>query len=190
MTEDLKKNEYKIKQVECPECKFDQANLITHLMDIPYYEDYLMISIACNKCGYRTSDFLNLTHKGHLRFEYLVDSIEDQNTKIVRAREATVEIPELGVKLEPVGDATSWIRNIEGVLLDFQEKIELAVIQSGGDEEARLAGEKCRYLIDEMLMFNQPFTLVVDDPSGNSLIIPTQPAKLVRIEKDTESQEE
>ena len=45
-------NEYKTSILICPVCNHPEANMISHLLDIPYYDDFMMITINCPKCGF------------------------------------------------------------------------------------------------------------------------------------------
>ena len=165
--------DYQFKDIECPSCEDENAKLISHLMDIPYYDDFLMVNISCRVCGYKSSDFFNTRHKGYRRFVYSVISAEDDRTKVVKAKEATVSIPELGVTIEPLNDSTTWIRNIEGILDDIEKKLRI-VLQSDEDPPIIEATQKRIALLDEMRNYKTKFTLIVEDPSGNSVILPAR----------------
>ncbi len=172
-----KDNDYQIKDMDCPSCDNDEAKLISHHLDIPYYEDYVMLNINCASCGFRSSDFFNLSSKGPTHYEYLVDNSSDDVTKVVRAKEGLVEIPELGIKIEPINESVSWIRNVEGVLDDMRKKLVI-IINNPEDPMMRKLAEERLELLNNMIKYKTPFTLIVDDPSGNSLILPANKKKL------------
>jgi zinc finger protein len=169
--------EYQIREVRCPSCEAENAKFITHLLDIPYYEDFLMVNINCPECGYRSTDFMNTQSKGHTIYRYHVDLESDDETKVVRATESTVSIPELGIKIEPVGDGTSWIRNIEGILDDIKEKLYITLDQTDDMDTKRLVKQRIKTL-NRMSRYQMPFTIEVDDPNGNSIILPADRTKL------------
>ena len=177
MSEENTKGDYHIEKIICPSCQKEGANVITHILDIPYYEDFAMLNINCSSCGYRTSDFLNLKEKDHTLMSYRVENETDNRTKIVRSKEGIVSIPELGIRIEPTGDGTSWIRNIEGVLEDIKSKIIISLRYSETAEEKRTVKQRIKLL--KKLMKNEiSFTIQVEDPSGNSVILPENPEKL------------
>ncbi len=161
----------------CPSCGNEEAQLIQRLLQIPYYDDFHMISFFCKKCGLRKTDFANINSKGHTRYEYFVEDDVDFTTKVVRAETGIVEIPELGIKIEPGINPQTWIRNVEGILLDIQEKVGYAR-DMAESEEQRIAAEERLSLIDEALEGKLPITLIVDDETGNSIIIPARREKL------------
>jgi zinc finger protein len=178
MPESGSPHDYQIKTVDCPTCDNDDAKLVSHLLDIPFYKDFMMLNLNCRQCGYRSSDFYNLDSKGYTRYEYLVDSSTDDTTKIVRAKGGIVNIPELGIKIEPVNEPVSWIRNVEGVLRDMRKKLILLVNDPENATMKKHAIERLE-LLDEMLNYQIPFTLIVEDPDGNSLILPAVKDKLL-----------
>ncbi|MCE7737391.1 MAG: ZPR1 zinc finger domain-containing protein [Candidatus Heimdallarchaeota archaeon] len=174
---DRSQNPYEIQNIDCPSCQSDGANVVSHVMDIPYYDDFIMVGVSCSKCGFRSSDFYNMHSKGHTRFIYKVDDISDDSTKVVRSVEGTVSIPEIDVKIEPYGGGLSWIRNIEGVLQDIHQKL-LIVLR---DEEDRSSIDKIERRIEKLMQlmkYEISFTIIVDDPTGNSLILPADEKKL------------
>jgi zinc finger protein len=178
MSEDeLEPSEYQIREVICPSCEAENAKFITHLLDIPYYEDFLMVNINCPSCGYRSTDFMNTQSKGHTIYRYHVDRVTDDETKVVRATECTVSIPELGIKIEPIGDGSSWVRNIEGILDDIREKLYITLDQTDDAATKRLIKQRIKSL-NKMSRYQIPFTIEVDDPNGNSIILAADSNKL------------
>lgn len=162
---------YQIKSIDCPSCDNKQANLISHVLDIPHYHDFMMLNLNCSECGFRSSDYFNFSSKGHTKYEYHVESIEDDTTKIVRAKEGFVNVPELGIKIEPMNEPTTWIRNIEGVLIDMRKKLVIMLYNPESETLHKLVEERLA-LLDEMLVYKIPFTIIVEDITGNSIILP------------------
>ncbi|RMG26132.1 MAG: ZPR1 zinc finger domain-containing protein [Methanobacteriota archaeon] len=163
--------------MQCPACGNEDAKLIQRLLQIPYYDDFHMISFFCKKCGLRKTDFANINSKGHTRYEYFVENLEDFTTKVVRAENGVVTIPELGVKIEPARNPQTWIRNVEGILLDIKEKVGYARDMAETEDQRKAAIERLK-LIDEALEGKVPFTIIVEDVTGNSIIIPAKKEKL------------
>ncbi len=175
----MKNGDYVISQFTCPDCGNTDAKMISHLMDIPYYNDFMMLNFSCDKCGFRKNDFFNTHSKGHTIYRYVVDGEEDKTTKVVRAETGTVRIPEIGIAIEPVNTGHSWIRNVEGILRDMMEKLNITKRDLGEDPETLSKINKLEELINKALDYNMQFTIVVDDPMGNSLIIPAIKEKLI-----------
>ncbi len=163
-------------KIPCPVCGSDEAVLFEKNLNIPYYSDFFMTSIICKKCGLRSTDFRNLHSSDHTRWTYKVTSLDDFETKVVRASTGIVEIPEIGVKVEPQMMPETWIKNIEGLLLHFQEKI--AIFLQEDDDHIVKEAKKRISIIGDLLQGKGEFTIIVEDPNGNSLIIPYDDSKL------------
>jgi C4-type Zn-finger protein len=112
---------------------------------------------------------------------YPIESEKDGRTKVVRSREGIVIIPELAIRIEPTGDGTTWIRNIEGILEDIQQKLSISLAYSETEEERNTVKARIE-LVEQLKEYSQPFTIEVEDPSGNSIILPVDETKLQIIE--------
>ncbi|MFV2015351.1 MAG: ZPR1 zinc finger domain-containing protein [Candidatus Heimdallarchaeota archaeon] len=168
---------YEIQNIDCPTCPSEYATVISRILDIPHYDDFIMVSVNCRDCGYRSSDFYNMHSKGHTRFIYVVNDISDDTTKIVRSVEGTVSIPEINVKIEPYGGGSSWIRNIEGVLQDIHQKLLIMLREANDNSSIKTIRRRIEKLM-QLMNYEKSFTIIVDDPTGNSMILPADEAKL------------
>jgi zinc finger protein len=82
---------------------------------------------------------------------------------------ASIEIPELGVRIDPGPTCQGFVSNIEGVLDRIVHAIGSAIID--GDAEER---EMARLLLEKIARIKRgelPVTLILEDPSGNSAIV-------------------
>jgi len=152
----------------CPYCNTD-IEYIYHTENIPYFSDILIISAICSSCGYKYVNTQILTEKEPVRYEMIVKAGEDLSIRIIRSMSASLEVPELGVRIDPGPACEGFISNVEGVL-DRIEKIVKGALNWGNDEEQ----ENARLLIDriaEVKCGSFPITLILEDPSGNSAIV-------------------
>ncbi len=99
--------------------------------------------------------------------------------RVVKSARATVRIPELGIEVKPGPASEGYISNVEGVL----ERMEDAM--AGMKELLPKKDGKLRELVSKINWFRQGkggFTLVIEDPSGNSAIVSkkTKEEKLTR----------
>ena len=108
---------------------------------------------------------------------YPIDDESDARTKVVRSSEGIVIIPKLGMRIEPTGDASTWIRNIEGILEDLKDKLLISLKYADTTEEKRIVKQRIRVLRD-LKQYRVPFKIIVEDASGNSLILPVDASKL------------
>ena len=170
-------NKASIQQITCPICQSKNAVFMSKVLDIPYTKDYLMSTILCNSCGYKHTDFYYMSEQDPVRYEYLVRDKQDMRTKVVRSTTGIVEIPELGLKVEPGAFPKSWIKNIEAILLDFKEKVEFLV-------KNELKGEKLQKAVDLLNKINKCLTnqiifhVRVIDQKGNSIVLPERKENL------------
>jgi zinc finger protein len=152
----------------CPTCK-TEIEYIYKTENIPYFSDILIISAVCSSCGYKYVDTQILSTHEPVRYEVAVDTEEDLGIRIVRSMSASIEIPELGVRIDPGPACQGFVSNVEGVL-DRIEQIVKGALLWGEEEELKNAqillekieGVKCGTI---------PITLILEDWCGNSAII-------------------
>jgi zinc finger protein len=81
----------------------------------------------------------------------------------------TVRIPELGVEIEPGPACDGFVTNVEGVLDRIENVVKGALLWAEGGEREN-AGRLLE-LIARARAGTLPFTLILDDPRGNSAIV-------------------
>ncbi|MDO9550745.1 MAG: ZPR1-type zinc finger protein [Methanoregula sp.] len=152
----------------CPTCNTEIEYLYT-TENIPYFSDILIISAICPSCGYRFVDTQMLKHGDPVRYVYRATTAEDLAVRVVRSMSASIEIPELGVRIDPGATCQGFVSNIEGVLDRIVSAVGSAIID--GDAEER---ENARLLLEKITQVKSgelPVTIILEDPSGNSAIV-------------------
>jgi zinc finger protein len=97
---------------------------------------------------------------------------------------ATIKIPELGVQIDPGPACQGFVTNIEGVLDRIENIVRGALIWAENEER-----ENAITLLDQIARARlgaMPFTLIIEDPSGNSAII-SEKVKKTPLETDIEN---
>lgn len=149
----------------CPSCN-TEIEYIYQTENIPYFSDILIISAICPHCGYKFSDTQLLKHGEPSRHTLVICSPDDLAVRVVRSMSASIEIPELGVRIDPGPQCQGFISNFEGVL-DRIEQVVKGALSWGNDEEkenaARLLADIARVKAGLL-----PVTLILEDPCGNS----------------------
>jgi len=149
----------------CPCCN-TEIEYLYKTENIPYFSDILIISAICPACGYRFVDSQLIRHGDPARYTLLVESADDLSVRVVRSMSASIEIPELGVSIDPGPQCQGFVSNVEGVL-DRIEQVVKGALQWGTDIErenaAALLADIARVKAGEF-----PITLIVEDPCGNS----------------------
>ena len=152
----------------CPCCN-TEIEYIYQTENIPYFSDILIISALCDSCGYKYVDTQLLKDNEPVRFELNVDSPEDLAIRVVRSMSASLEVPELGVRIDPGPACQGFVSNVEGVLDRIEQIVKGALIW-GEDEEQKNA-QTLLNKIDRVKDGSLSITLVLEDRCGNSAII-------------------
>jgi zinc finger protein len=152
----------------CPCCS-TETEYLYKTENIPYFSDILIISAVCPACGYKFVDTQLLKHGEPARYTVAVESETDLAVRVVRSMSASIEIPELGVRIDPGPQCQGFISNVEGVL-DRIEEVVKGALRWGNELEkenaAALLADIAKVKIGAF-----PVTLILEDPNGNSGII-------------------
>lgn len=162
----------------CPMCKaHGGVTMLTTQVDIPYFGDGLESTLRCSACGFRHADFMILGTKDPLRLQLDARDEADLSVRVIRSNSGTIRIPELGFLAEPTPLSESFVSNVEGVLDRARDILLTAMEFHGEDPEKRtlLTDYLARY--DEFRHARAPFTLIIDDPFGNSAIVSDRVAR-------------
>ena len=152
----------------CPCCK-TEIEYIYQTENIPYFSDILIISAICSSCGYKYVDTQLLKDNEPVRYELKIESEEDLAIRVVRSMSASLEIPELGARIDPGPACQGFVSNIEGVL-DRIEHVVKGALNWGNETEQ----ENARLLLGQIMAIkcgSFPITLILEDPRGNSAIV-------------------
>jgi len=166
----------------CPYCN-TEIEYIYQTENIPYFSDILIISALCDSCGYKYVDTQILKDNEPVRYEVQVDAPEDLAIRVVRSMSASLEIPELGVRIDPGPACQGFVSNIEGVLDRIEQIVKGALIW--GEEEEQ---ENARMLLDKIDSVKNgslAITLILEDRCGNSVIIADKARKTVFMQQQT-----
>lgn len=156
----------------CPMCRENGClTLLSTTMNLPYFGDAMESTLRCTACGFRHADFMILGQKDPLGLAFRSEGEADLQVRVIRSNSGTIRIPELGFVAEPTPLSESFVSNVEGVLERAKDILLTAVEFFGEDPEKRalLAEYLTRY--EELVNGRMPFTLVIDDPFGNSAIL-------------------
>jgi len=196
----------------CPACGGRPMVERYSRIDIPYFDEAFEASLRCRKCDYTSTDVLITSVKEPMRVEYVVESPGDLDARVIRSTSGTVTIPELGFMLEPGTAPESFVSNVEGVLVRFRKVLEMALRFSTGnfekDMEEAINHRRCEKILSsireeharkvrrgaalqkylqEIMEGKKRIILAIEDPFGNSMIIP-RPGKDVKKTRLTEEE--
>ncbi|XP_041030414.1 zinc finger protein ZPR1 isoform X1 [Carcharodon carcharias] len=142
------------------------------LTKIPFFKEIIVSSFACENCGWVNNEIQSagkIQEEG-VRYTLFVSSKEDLNREVVKADCATTKIPELDFEIPPFTQ--------KGALSTLEGLIDRAVAGLEQDQPTRKATDpdmasKIEEFIKKLMKLKDvemSFTLVIDDPSGNSFV--------------------
>ena len=158
-------------QAPCPMCS-STMEFTWVTTEVPHFGEVLLITGIC-ECGFRHSDTITLTQKEPSRHTLQVSCVEDLFARVIRSPSGTIHIPEFGVDIEPGPASDAAVTNVEGVLDRVKDVVAFATraAMKADDPDRIKRGFELLEQIEEALNGRYPFTLIVEDPFGQSSII-------------------
>jgi zinc finger protein len=139
-------------------------------MNLPYFNEIVLTIIFCENCDYKYSDVIITEQKEPLEYKIVISEVDDLKIRIIRSSSATVELPELGIKIELGAASEAYISNVEGLLNRVVSVIEQA-IRFADDEDKKVSGNELLETIEQLRNGEGQVTILIKDPFGNSGII-------------------
>ena len=160
---------------DCPIC-FSEGTLkmIAHSSEIPYIGEHTQITMFCEGCGWKVTDFIPADGKKPGAWSLVVNSERHMSTRVVRSSSCTIRISELGLEVSPGGSSTGYVSNIEGVLNRFEDAVGTIRRQAERDDEGTEILTQCDDMIDSIDAVrkgDESVTLELLDPVGHSQIL-------------------
>lgn len=159
-------------QTQCPECA---ANCDTNMKmtNIPHFKEVVIMATNCDACGHKTNEVKSgggIEDFG-VKITVKVHSRDDFSRDVLKSETCNVYIPELDCD---VGSAAVGGRftTVEGLMNNLKEVLcdNGAIFQDSSDEETRGKFNQFLDQLDAAIRGDTPFTLVLDDPAGNSFV--------------------
>lgn len=135
-----------------------------------------MTVTICPKCGYRHTDVLSLERREPVLFKARISSLADLDIKVIKSGTATIKIPEFGATITPGPYSEGFITNVEGVLDRVKDALTFMLSSTDGKRLKR--GERMRKLMQFSTESKPHFTLIIEDPLGNSGLVSLDPSKV------------
>lgn len=158
----------------CPICGNENSlKMMAHSSEIPYFGEHTQITMSCNSCGWRVTDFIPAEGKKAGSWTLIVSSTEHVSARVVRSSSCTVRIAELGLEVTPGSSSTGYISNVEGVLDRFASAIGTIRRQADveNDEDTKTKCDELLSKIDMVKSGELVVTLELLDPVGHSQIL-------------------
>jgi zinc finger protein len=163
----------------CMQC---QGTGVTHLLPtvIPYFKEIIVCHFKCGDCGWSNTETMetsNIQAQGS-KITFTATTRNDLDRRVIKSKHASIVVKELGLTL-PSMTQRGTMTTIEGILTKTMD--HLRQDQDRRREVDPALAEKLDDFIARLVLMSTglelPFTMVLDDPTGNSHIEnPTAPA--------------
>ncbi|XP_045106937.1 zinc finger protein ZPR1-like [Portunus trituberculatus] len=138
---------------------------------IPHLKEVILTSFECEHCGERnTGCQMGRWQEKGVRYQLQVRDERDLSRQVVKSGEATVCIPEVELEIPP-NKEKGEVTTVEGILRRTMEGLNQD--QSARrleDPDTALRIENFIDEIERLLTPGQHFTIIIDDPTGNSFL--------------------
>ena len=110
----------------CPVCAEEGSlHMRTHVDEIPYFGEHTQVTLLCETCGWRQTDFLPSEASGPSGHRLWLSEDLHLAARVVRGASGTVRVPELDLEVSPGTNSHGYVSNVEGVLVRFLEIIDM-----------------------------------------------------------------
>ena len=156
----------------CPECLEDDALIMLAMSsEIPYFGEHTQITVICESCGWKHTDFIPSDGEKPGYSSLIVDNTEKCSARVVRSSACTIRIPELDLEVSPGGSSSGFVSNIEGVINRFEDAVGSIIRGSAEDETVLDASLELLEGLRKMKNGESEFLIELLDPRGRSQII-------------------
>ncbi|KAF5921195.1 hypothetical protein HPG69_018595 [Diceros bicornis minor] len=155
----------------CMNCYRDGMTRLL-LTKIPFFREIIVSSFSCEHCGWNNTEIQSagrIQDQG-VRYTLTVRAPEDMNREVVKTDSATTRIPELDFEI-PAFSQKGALTTVEGLITRAISGLEQDQPTRRAKEEA-VADRIDEFIVklNELKQVASPFTLIIDDPSGNSFV--------------------
>ncbi|XP_012865281.1 PREDICTED: zinc finger protein ZPR1 isoform X2 [Dipodomys ordii] len=142
------------------------------LTKIPFFREIIVSSFSCEHCGWSNTE---IQSAGRIQdqgvcYTLTVRGQEDMNREVVKTDSATTRIPELDFEI-PAFSQKGALTTVEGLISRAISGLEQDQPTRKANEDA-IAERIDEFIVKlkELKQVASPFTLIIDDPSGNSFV--------------------
>jgi len=172
LTEERLQEEVLSFPTNCPECNAPAATKMK-MTTIPYFKEVVIMCTTCDLCGAKTNEVKSgggIEEKGK-KITLRVTDPSDMNRDVMKSETCSIHIPELDFEMGGMSLGGKFT-TLEGLLTNVLEKIETnSFWGSSGDGVAPDVAQRMvefRQQYRDCIQAKRDFTVVLDDPAGNS----------------------
>ena len=156
--------------LRCNVCEKSSLEVSQIVIDLPYFGPTQIVSMRCQSCGVKSSDFYVVDEQPPRRFTFRVKNEAQLNVRVIRSAKGRITIPEFKFELTPGPVSNAIITNIEGLLFQVKSTVDTLKRWSKEPNDV-LASIETR--LSQAFKGQYPFTVIIEDPTGKSGIIPS-----------------
>lgn len=164
-------------EIPCPICKVEgQVAMMTHIDEIPYFGEHTQVTVLCNACGWRQTDFIPAEGRKPGASYLEICKPEHMRARVIRSSSCTVRLVELDLEVNPGSASTGYVSNVEGVIDRFMDVIIMVTRQAYAENSDMSDIKRLQEMHTTLLELKEtpiprPITLELLDPNGHSQII-------------------
>jgi zinc finger protein len=175
-------------EMPCPICsKSGQLKMASHIDEIPYFGEHTQVTLLCNACGWRQTDFIPADGKKPGASSLFIHGEDELRARVVRSSSCTVSIPELELEVSPGTSNSGYVSNIEGVLNRFIQVVEMVLKDLDDPTQVGAATRILLVLSEVKEGRGSGITVELLDPRGHSMVLHENTVNRELTEEELES---
>ena len=156
----------------CPQCLKDNSlTMLAMSSEIPYFGEHTQITVICELCGWKHTDFIPSDGEKPGYSSLIVDNSEKCSARVIRSSSGTIRIPELELEVSPGGSSSGFVSNVEGVIKRFEDAVGSILRGNADDEKIVQASLELLESLSYMKSGSSHLLIELLDPRGRSQII-------------------
>ena len=156
----------------CPQCLKDNSlTMLAMSSEIPYFGEHTQITVICESCGWKHTDFIPSDGEKPGYSSLIVDNSEKCSARVIRSSSGTIRIPELELEVSPGGSSSGFVSNVEGVIKRFEDAVGSILRGNADDEKIVKASLELLESLSYMKSGSSHLLIELLDPRGRSQII-------------------
>lgn len=172
-SDEVQKDEVLTFPTNCDQCQAP-AETRMKMTSIPHFKEVVIMATNCEVCGNRTNEVKvggGIAEKGR-RITLRVTDPSDLTRDVLKSETCTMMIPELDFEAQLVTNGGKFT-TVEGLLEAIKEQLLTGnpfLMGDSATEEIKSKMAKFSVRLDDLLTGQNPFTITLEDPAGNSFI--------------------
>ena len=158
--------------IPCTQCGNDDSlSMLTLSSEIPYFGEHTQVTILCDHCGWKHTDFIPSDGAKPGSWSIVLDSIDKISARVVRSSSCTIRIPHLDLEASPGSSSSGFVTNIEGVINRFEHVVGSIIRANPDSKEIVREANNILNRLTEAKTGTSNIALLLLDPKGRSQII-------------------